>query len=422
MFRCFQYSSAYRSLDELPDDLSAEEENSLRGVQGELPVSSVEDESCFSRVGTTSATALQQRSLSAQRSSPLSSTTSLFPVNQNRVSPADLNRLSPLSVSSTGAEGSSRSEQHLRLVYGGSTVANLGGHLGGSTGTLSANLSNLLSPPAPPLGGSLAGTHSAPGSTAGFTPELKRPPNHKYVKHLEATLLKNSFSDSQLNRRQRDEERYIRVSIGAHLPGALSGTPGAQQVIPPPRPTVPCPKRDKKSRELVARLAPIGTTERWSPAGLDKTIAVKSTGGSGSNSVRDTNTNEVKGKDNQLKEIKMGGRTQVIRVPVDGAPLCWAPPVPGQRLSVVQESVSDCLEVTQRSQKLQYSQKFQQLPNECNEKTHDSSSVFKGPVHLPQHRHHLHLQPRKSQDIYKTGWLSRGSCERYVDPLFKTYL
>ncbi|XP_018494120.1 SHC-transforming protein 1 [Galendromus occidentalis] len=70
---------------------------------------------------------------------------------------------------------------------------------------------------------------SAPSSTA-LTPELKRPPNQKFVKHLEANLLKNSISDSHLNCTKNREERYIKVPIGT--------------AVPPPRPNVPCPKKD----------------------------------------------------------------------------------------------------------------------------------------------------------------------------------
>lgn len=85
--------------------------------------------------------------------------------------------------------------------------------LGGSTGTL-IQLS--------------AAPNSAPSSTS-LTPELKRPPNHKLVKHLEASLLKNSISDSQLHRRCEEEDRYVKVPT--------LGT------VPPPRPSVPCPKK-----------------------------------------------------------------------------------------------------------------------------------------------------------------------------------
>lgn len=108
-----------------------------------------------------------------------------------------------------------------RQIFLGSS--GLGGHLSNSTGTLMH-----LSPTSLVLPQNAS---SAPSSTA-LTPELKRPPNQKFVKHLEANLLKNSISDSQLNCTKSREERYIKVPIGT--------------AIPPPRPNVPCPKKDNR--------------------------------------------------------------------------------------------------------------------------------------------------------------------------------
>ena len=123
------------------------------------------------------------------------------------------------ATTTTTTTVSEQTEINGRQIYLGSS--GLGGHLSSSTGTLMhLSPTSLVLPQNP---------SSAPSSTA-LTPELKRPPNQKFVKHLEANLLKNSISDSQLNCTKNREERYIKVPIGT--------------VIPPPRPNVPCPKKD----------------------------------------------------------------------------------------------------------------------------------------------------------------------------------